>query len=68
MKKKITDEQLNKYLELRIELGEDNFDYLNRVYSEIIFEKKNELTKDVTFEMTDFPKFRNYAKNSPHMM
>ena len=59
---KITDEQLNKYLEIRLELGEENYKYINYAFDSVITEKKDELTKDVKFEITDFPKFRDYAK------
>lgn len=37
---KITDEQLNKYLEIRIELGEENFKFINACYDEVLFQKK----------------------------
>ncbi|HEP5083687.1 TPA: hypothetical protein VCY04_001587 [Streptococcus pyogenes] len=60
---KITDEQLNKYLEIRTELGEENFEYANFVYDYMIKEKKEVLTKDVKMEITDFPKFRERMKN-----
>lgn len=63
MTKKITDEQLNKYLEIRLELGEENFEYANFVYDYLLKEKKDELTKDVKMEITDFPKFRERMKN-----
>ncbi|MGT2648076.1 hypothetical protein ACVRWF_05670 [Streptococcus uberis] len=59
---KITDEQLNKYLEIRIELGEENFKFINACYDEVLFQKKEEATKDIKFEITDFSKFRDYAK------
>lgn len=59
---KITDEQLNKYLEIRTELGEVNFEYAGFVYDYIIKEKKDSLTKDVRLEITDFPKFRDFMK------
>ncbi|MCB2832766.1 MULTISPECIES: hypothetical protein [Streptococcus] len=60
---KITDEQLNKYLEIRTELGEINFEYAGFVYDYMIKEKKEALTKDVRMEITDFPKFRERMKN-----
>ncbi|KKC23198.1 Uncharacterised protein [Streptococcus dysgalactiae subsp. dysgalactiae] len=63
---KITDEQLNKYLEIRTELGEENFGYLGFVFDNIILKKKEELTKDVKMEITDFSKFREYAKKQPY--
>ncbi|MGQ9412173.1 hypothetical protein [Streptococcus pluranimalium] len=63
MHQKITDEQLNKYLEIRLELGEENFEYANFVYDYLLKEKKDELTKDVKMEITDFPKFRERMKN-----
>ncbi|OHY31287.1 hypothetical protein BI362_02940 [Streptococcus parauberis] len=59
---KITDEQLNKYLEIRTELGEENFKFINACYDEILFQKKEEATKDINFEITDFSKFRDFAK------
>lgn len=59
---KITDEQLNKYLEIRTELGEENFKFINACYDEILFQKKEEATKDIKFEITDFSKFRDFAK------
>ncbi|WP_242258141.1 hypothetical protein [Streptococcus thoraltensis] len=62
MHQKITDEQLNKYLEIRLELGEENFGYANFVYDYLLQEKKDELTKDVKMEITDFPKFRERMK------
>lgn len=69
MTKKITDEQLNKYLEIRLELGEENFEYANFVYDYLLKEKKDKLTKDVKMEITDFPKFRKIMKkiNPPHL-
>ncbi|WP_203261540.1 hypothetical protein [Streptococcus uberis] len=59
---KITDEQLKKYLEIRTEIGEENFKFINACYDEILFQKKEEATKDIKFEITDFSKFRDYAK------
>ena len=59
---KITDEQLNKYLEIRTELGEENFKFINACYDEILFQKKEEATKDIKFEITDFSKFQDFAK------
>ncbi|AGM98650.1 hypothetical protein [Streptococcus iniae] len=59
---KITDEQLNKYLEIRTELGEENFKFINSCYDEVIYLKKEEATKDIKFEITDFSKFRDFAK------
>ncbi|WP_232045805.1 hypothetical protein [Streptococcus porcinus] len=54
--KKITDEQLNNYLEVRAELGEENFEYANFVYDYMLTEKKEKLIKDVKMEITDFKK------------
>ncbi|MFD3024279.1 hypothetical protein [Streptococcus agalactiae] len=60
--KKITDEQLNQYLEIRTELGEENFKFINCCYDEVLRLKKEELTKNIKFEITDFSKFRDFAK------
>lgn len=59
---KITDEQLNKYLEIRTELGEENFKFINACYDEVLFQKKEEATKDIKLEITDLSKFRDFAK------
>lgn len=59
---KITDEQLNKYLEIRTELGEENFKFINACYDEVLFQKKEEATKDIKLEITDLSKFRGFAK------
>ncbi|WP_241685469.1 hypothetical protein [Streptococcus agalactiae] len=43
--KKITDEQLNKYLEIRTELGEENFEFINCCYDEVLRLKKRRTHK-----------------------
>lgn len=62
MNEKITDERLNKYLEIRTELGEENFKFINACYDEVLHLKKEEATKNIKFEITDFSKFRDFAK------
>ncbi|WP_278043307.1 hypothetical protein [Streptococcus agalactiae] len=63
--KKITDEQLNQYLEIRIKLGEENFKFINACYDEVLLLKKEEATKILSLKLQIFQNFVILLKNSP---
>lgn len=65
MNEKITDEQLNKYLEIRTELGEENFKFINACYDEVLHLKKRKRQKILSLKLQIFQNFVILLKNSP---
>ncbi|XCY65797.1 hypothetical protein ABG807_08640 [Streptococcus iniae] len=61
---KITDEQLNKYLEIRTELGEENFKFINSCYDEVIYLKKKKQQKISSLKLQIFLSFEISQKNN----
>lgn len=55
-------ENVEKYIELRKALGEENFESLNEVCRYLIREQKEKLTKGITLTESDYNALRSYAE------
>lgn len=55
-------ENVEKYIELRKALGEENFESLNHTCSYLILEQKEKLTKGVTLTESDYDALRSYVE------
>lgn len=55
-------ENVEKYIELRKALGEENFESLNHTCSYLILEQKEKLTKGITLTESDYDALRSYVE------
>ena len=62
MEKTQLQENVEKYIELRKALGEENFESLNEACRYLISDQKEKLTKGITLTEKDYNALRNYSE------